>query len=293
MSNNDTYMACAAQHFGAWAVDPLWFSRAVAAVKAGTFEAAEPETSSGSGYEVEDGIAQVPIVGHMIKGDSSFGGTSSIRARKALRSAANDPAVKGVMLVIDSPGGTVAGTAELADEVRAVGRRKPVHAYGEDLMASAAYWVGAQARRVSVNKSAEVGSIGTFTVVEDTSGLKEKYGVKTYVVSTGKYKGAFVDGAPVTEEQLDYIQELVDDLNDQFLSAVSKGRRRDMKDVREWADGRTWIGTKAASMGLVDGVETYSAARRELVKEINRRDEERAARRLVDARLNRLETENR
>src|SRR5690606_27173335 len=164
---------CASQHFGVWAAKPGWLTSMVTAYKAGALpKAAAIPSDSGPGYQIEPGgVATVVIDGMMMKGDSSFGGTSTVRTRRAIRGAAADPNVRAIALRISSPGGHVHGTPELAAEVKAAAATKPVHAFAEDIMASAAYWVASQARSISVNPTGEVGSIGVFGVVEDTSGM--------------------------------------------------------------------------------------------------------------------------
>jgi ClpP class serine protease len=170
-SSNSRVEKCAAQHFGPWMIEPKWFSQAVQAVKAGTFKA-ETVRDDETGYRLYtriSGIAGIAMAGQITKGDSSYGGCSSVRVRKAVRKAVNDDQVTAILLHIDSPGGTVAGTGDLADDVAAADKRKPVYCYVEDLGASAAYWVGSQARRVYANPTAMIGSIGTVAVVEDSS----------------------------------------------------------------------------------------------------------------------------
>jgi len=256
---------CASQHFGAWCVELHWFSQAVSAVNAGRW----PIVAASNGDKADtndlyqttaDGIAIVRIIGQMQKGSSSFGGSSTIRTRMALRQAAADRKVKGILLVIDSPGGTAAGTMELGDDVFAIGQRTPMHTYIEDMGASAAYWVGSQAARISANATAQVGSIGTVAIIEDVSEMADNLGIKVHVISTGPYKGAFAAGTEVTKDHLEYAQELVDDINAHFLAAVSRGRGVPMSRVQEWADGRVWVGGKAKALGLIDAVETFDAA---------------------------------
>src|SRR6185436_13049667 len=139
--------------------------------------------------------------------------------------AAADPSIKTILLLIDSPGGTIAGTAELADSVAAANKIKPVIAHADDQMASAAYWIASQCRMITSNRTALVGSIGTYVEVYDTSKMYENAGVKVHMISTGPHKGALVDGTPVTDDQLAEVQKLVDSLNRHFLAAVSAGRK--------------------------------------------------------------------
>src|SRR5581483_9650939 len=108
--------------------------------------------------------------GMLMKGQSSMGGTSTVMARRDIRQAVADQDVAGILLAIDSPGGTVAGTDDLAAEVRQARTSKPVWAAIDDLGASAAYWVASQTQRVTVNSpTALVGSIGTLQVIRDLS----------------------------------------------------------------------------------------------------------------------------
>jgi signal peptide peptidase SppA len=261
---------CAAQHFGPWMVETAWFERAVAAVKAGIFVAAhrpkaasgeEEDDSRGVAYRMTaDGIAIISIEGQTQKGDSSFGGTCTVRIRQAVRQAVRDPAVKGLMLLIDSPGGTCAGTAELASDIAAAAKVKPLHAHIEDLGASAAYWIASQARHVSATPTSLVGSIGTVAVVEDSSGQLNKEGVVVHVVSTGAYKGAFSPGAPVSEDHLKYLQSYVNGLNEHFLAGVAAGRGVALDRVRTWADGRLHLAADAKAMGMIDAVCGQDAA---------------------------------
>jgi len=260
---------CAAQHFGPWLIEPQWANRAVIAIRAGQWQfrsAASDATAMDERplYTVSDGIAIVRIVGQMQKATSSLGGASTIQTRRALRAAVADKKVNAVLLSVDSPGGTLAGTEALANEVTRTGTAKPTWAYIEDLGASAAYWVASQAVRVSANRTAMVGSIGTVMVIEDTSARAEQEGVKVHVVSTGAFKGAGYDGAPVTEEYVEYAQDLIDKLNASFLTAVKRGRNLAIGKVREVADGRVFVADDAAGLGLIDAVESFDDAFRGL-----------------------------
>ena len=211
--------------------------------------------------KVQDGIALVALHGTLMKQESSVGAaTSTIVARRQIRMAAADPTVNAIMVHVESPGGTAAGTSELATEIAAAAKQKPVWAYIEDLGASAAYWAASQSARVSANATGLVGSIGTFTVVADTSGQAEMDGIKVHVVSTGKYKGAGVPGAKVTDEQLAHIQDRVEQLNTFFLDAVQTGRKLTDEQLAAVSDGRVHIGRDAVAMGLVDAVETFDEA---------------------------------
>jgi signal peptide peptidase SppA len=260
--SESTYKSCAAQHFGPWMIEPQWFTQAVSAVKAGTFKADTVRDSSTGErlYDVQNGVACIGIAGQMTKGESSFGGASTVRTRSAIRKATNDSRVTSIVLQIDSPGGTVSGTADLAADVAAADLRKPVYAFIEDLGCSAAYWVASQARKVYANTTALVGSIGVVAVVEDTSGAMDKAGVKVHVISTGPYKGAFTDGAPVTDAHLADLQREVDQLNEYFMDGVARGRGMSIEQVKKVATGQVWLAAEAKQLGLIDEVSTLDAA---------------------------------
>lgn len=207
--------------------------------------------------QVSDNVAVVSITGSLMKQQSSMGGgTSTAMAKRTIRALANDPNIGAIVLRIDSPGGTVAGTEELAAEIANANKKKPVLAYIEDLGASAAYWVASQAREISANATALVGSIGTYGVVQDMSALAAKEGVKVHVVRAGAYKGAGVPGTEVTQGQLAEMQRTVNALNSHFLNGVANGRGMAIERVQTLADGRVHIASEAKSIGLIDHIST-------------------------------------
>lgn len=218
-----------------------------------------------------DGIAIIDVVGTLQKARSSMGGTSTTMLRQAVRSAAKDADIKGIMLRIDSPGGTVAGNDEAAQEIAKAAGLKPVWSYVEDLGASAAYWLASQSSKIIVNRTGRVGSIGTYMAVADYSAAAEKEGVKVYVVRAGEFKGSGEPGTEITAKQLAEWQRQVDELNSFFLQAVASGRGRDMATVQSWADGRVHIGQSAVDLGLADGVASFEDALSAMSRAINPR----------------------
>lgn len=210
------------------------------------------------GVDVQDGVAIVSIVGPMTKSPTSFDpGASTVLARRQIRAAAADDAVRAILLRIDSPGGSVSGTDDLAQDVAAARGKKPCYAYIEDMGCSAAYWVASQCNKVFASKTALVGSIGTYMALTDYSRMAENAGIRVHVISTGKLKGAGVPGAPITDEQLASFKQTVDDLNAHFLAAVAKGRRMARAKVEALADGGVHVGEKAVALGLVDEIASF------------------------------------
>jgi len=206
------------QYFGLWAVEShrflATFDRVArmdlfSHVAANT---AEPQASARkSATKMGDDIAVLDIRGTMTKRGSSLAGGGMIEVRQQLRQAIADPEVEGILLRIDSPGGTVSGTADLANDVFKANKRKPVLAFAEDLAASAAFWVASQADAIIANtETAMVGSIGTFIGLHDLSGAAGQQGIRPIVIKSGQFKGAGFPGTEITTEQVAEWQTLVD-----------------------------------------------------------------------------------
>lgn len=272
------------EYFKLWLVYQPWFSRAVAAYADGLLplmSAEEREKDNATrrgqigdllqpqmlrndeggqiqGLEVgPNGMAILPIMGHMMKESSSFGGCSTVACRRLIRQAVRNESVTGLMMYVDSPGGSAAGTFELAAEVARAREHIPVRAHIEDIGASAAYWVASQSERITANKMGEVGSIGTVALLVDDSLEQEAMGRKVHVISTGEYKGAGAPGAPITDRQLEAFREQVNDINGHFLAGVAGGRGMSEERLEGVADGRVFIAEKAEGLGLIDGVATF------------------------------------
>ncbi|MBT8199591.1 MAG: S49 family peptidase [Acidimicrobiia bacterium] len=279
---------CFASHMGLWLVEPMWFTSAVASIKAG---AAGPALALGDNpsqdvsAELIDGIAHIPIMGPLSKSGGKFG-QSTVRTRGVIREAAASDRVAGIMLHVDSPGGSAFGTEELAQEVARAASVKPVHSHVSGLAASAAYWAASASHRITAAPVSEVGSIGTVAVVEDSSGAADAQGISVHVISTGDFKGAFAPGAPVSEEHLSDLQRRVDAINSHFLRAVQGGRKMPKSEVASLADGRVHISQDAANLGLIDGVGSLEQAIDRLAKDAGIKRRNTSARsRLARARM--------
>ena len=213
-------------------------------------------------------VAVIRVQGTLMKASSSLGGTGTVQMRRDIRKAAADADTSAIMLVIDSPGGTVAGTSDLSDEVRAATKKKPVYAFVQDLCASAAYWVASQADKIYANSdTAMIGSIGTFMSLMDMSKYAEKEGIEAVVFATGTLKGAGTPGTAVTEEQRGHFQSIVDQSQKSFDAAVKQGRGMTDKQMSAVRPGGVFLAQEAISNGLIDGVQPFESALSELIKE--------------------------
>lgn len=213
-------------------------------------------------YEIVDGVAVIPVQGVIARRANLFtsisGGASSDLIARDLRAAASNSRVSAILLQVDSPGGTVAGTQQLASLVREVDASKPVVAVGDGTMASAAYWIAAAARQVFVaDGTTEVGSIGVVTAHRDISGAQAQAGTKVTEIYAGQYKRIASTYAALTESGRAYMQDQVDYLYTQFVQAVADYRGVSVDQVlADMADGRIFHGQRAVDAGLVDGIAT-------------------------------------
>ncbi len=211
-------------------------------------------------YEVQNGVAVISVSGVLVKYDGLLtqllGGVSTQTISQIFSDALDNDAVESILLVVDSPGGQVAGTADLATLIAS--SAKPVTAYVSDMAASGAYWLASQCDTIIANPTACIGSIGVYCVLEDNSRLYEDAGVKVTLVKAGAYKGVGADGVPITDDQIADQQREIDGLYRIFVSSVAKGRGLSIADATKLATGQTWLASEAVKLKLIDGVDTLS-----------------------------------
>ncbi len=167
-----------------------------------------------------------------------------------LRAAEADPAVRAVVIEINSPGGGVVASADIHAAVREM--TKPVVATMVDVGASGGYYVAAGAQRILVRPSTITGSIGVIATFVNADGLFDKLGIEQQVVKTGPYKDQGSLYRPLTEEELEMLQALLEDSLDRFIDAIAEGRDMPEQRVRRLADGRIMSGRQAVDLGLAD-----------------------------------------
>ena len=206
-------------------------------------------------------IAIIEIRGAMTKQGSSLSDAGSmVRMRQAMRSARLNPDIDAVLVLIDSPGGTVTGLAELADEYAALSAMKPTLTFVEDQMCSAAMWVGVQGREVWANADhTTVGSKGVFVGLYDCSEQAAASGIKPVVIRTGDLKGAGFPGEQFTDDQRAMWQTLVNAANSSFDKAMGK-RNLSEEAKAELSRGGVFTAKAAVSMGLIDGISSFDDA---------------------------------
>jgi signal peptide peptidase SppA len=210
-------------------------------------------------YPVVDGIAVIEISGVLIHrggwiGQSS-GQTSYEGIAAQIEAAARNPSVRAVALEIDSFGGEVAGVFDLADQIRAMRRDKPVWAFVAEHAFSAGYALASQANRILLPRTGAVGSIGVVVMHADLSGQLDQDGVRVTLIHSGKHK---VDGnpyEPLPENMRDDIQREIDVLRFLFAETVAAGRAERLnQDAALATEAATFRGVDAVSAGLADEV---------------------------------------
>lgn len=215
-------------------------------------------------YDVQNGVAVVPLEGVLAKRMSLFssisGGQSYQSFQQELQQALDDPDVKAIILSIDSPGGTVDGVQAAADAVYAARDVKPIYAFVDGQMCSAAYLIGSSASQAYIGSDFDVvGSIGVVTQHIDTSAAEYMRGVKVTDITAGKYKRIASQHAPLSPEGRSAIQDQLDHMYSVFVDAVARNRGVNVDTVlSRMADGRIFTGQKAIDAGLVDGKMTLT-----------------------------------
>lgn len=206
-------------------------------------------------------VAILPIFGTIsqrmnVMSDFS-GGTSTEKFTTSFRQAMADSSVKAIVLNVDSPGGTIYGVDELASEIYKARGEKRVVAIANSLSASAAYWIGSAAEEFSVTPGGEVGSIGVFAAHMDESTALAAEGIKTTLISAGKYKTEGNPYEPLSEEARTAMQSRVDDYYGMFVDAVARNRGVTAGRVKTgYGQGRVMGAQDALKAGMVDRVAT-------------------------------------
>lgn len=260
---------CAEQLMGLWAIQPSTFTSMFEAVKSygipiikqSEHEPDERELQKEQdriGFERIGNVAIFNVSGIILKRRTSFGEmfteVSTLTLRRGIRNAIDDPDIESMVLMIDSPGGTTEGTHALLEDLARAREAMPVMAHIEDLGASAAWFIAAQAHKIIVSPGALVGSLGTFAHVVDSSGRAKMEGMQHHIIKAGEHKGDFQPGMPITESQLDDFQREVDDVNEIFMVTSAEGRGITLDQIKELADGRIHVGEKAVAVGLADSI---------------------------------------
>ena len=200
---------------------------------------------------------------------------SAEKVMTALQAAFKDKNTQGVILRINSPGGSPVQSQLIYDEMRRLRKKYPdipLYAVVEDICASGGYFVASGADRIYVAKSSIVGSIGVLMNGFGFTGLMEKLGVERRLVTAGENKGMLDPFSPLDPKDAEHIKKMMADIHQQFIGVVREGRGKRLKEAPEIFSGLIWTGQRSIDLGLADGLGSLEYVAREVIKAEDIRD---------------------
>jgi protease-4 len=192
-----------------------------------------------------------------------------------LQAAFEDKHTAGVILRINSPGGSPVQSGIINDEMRrlrAAHPEIPLHVVVEDVCASGGYYVAAAADKIFVDKASIVGSIGVLMDGFGFTGTMEKLGVERRLLTAGESKGFLDPFSPQNENHKDHAKQMLGEIHQQFIDVVRKGRGKRLKETPEMFSGLMWSGAKSIELGLADGYGTVDSVARDVFNASDIRD---------------------
>ena len=204
-----------------------------------------------------------------IKGEIADGSEASAdNIVASMRAALEDTGSQGLILLINSPGGSPVQAGIINDEIvrlKAL-HHKPIYAVVEESCASAAYYIAAAADKIYVDKASIVGSIGVLMDGFGFTGLMDKLGVERRLMTAGENKGFMDPFSPQTEAQRKHAQGMLNHIHSQFIAVVKKGRGDRLKETPDMFSGLFWTGQQAVELGLADELASMDQVARDVIK---------------------------
>ena len=186
-----------------------------------------------------------------------------------LQDAFKDKRTQGVILRINSPGGSPVQAGHINDEIKRLRAKYPnipLYAVVEDICASGGYYVAVAADQIYVDKGSIVGSIGVLMDGFGFTGLMDKLGVERRLLAAGKNKGFLDPFSPVEADQKQYAETMLGEIHQQFITVVRQGRGKRLKETPELFSGLLWVGTRSVELGLADALGSVDYVAREIIK---------------------------
>jgi protease-4 len=215
--------------------------------------------------------AMVEVSGIIAPGSDA----SAEKITTALQAAFKDKSTQGVVVRINSPGGSPVQSQAIYDEMKRLRKKHPeipLYAVVEDVCASGGYFVASAADRIYVGRASIVGSIGVLMNGFGFTGLMEKVGVERRLVTSGENKAMLDPFSPVDPKDVEHVKTLMADIHQQFIGAVKEGRGKRLKESPEIFSGLIWTGQKSVDLGLADGFGSLEFVAREVIKAEDIRD---------------------
>lgn len=197
---------------------------------------------------------------------------SADRVIEGLQKAFKDRNTKGVILRINSPGGSPVQAGQINDEIRRLRAKYPdipLYAVVDDICASGGYYVAAAADKIYVDKASIIGSIGVLINGFGFTGSMEKLGVERRLITAGANKGFLDPFSPEDPKQKEYAQNMVEEIHQQFIDVVRKGRGTRLKETPDMFSGLVWHGAKSVELGLADAFGSVDSVARDVIKAEN------------------------
>ncbi len=194
---------------------------------------------------------------------------SAEKITSALQAAFKDKNTQGVVLRINSPGGSPVQSQTIYDEMRRLRKKYPdipLYVVVEDICASGGYFVAAGADRIYVSRSSIVGSIGVLMNGFGFTGLMEKLGIERRLITAGENKGMLDPFSPMAEKDREHALTLIKDVHEQFIRVVREGRGKRLKETPDMFSGLIWTGQKSVELGLADGFGSLDSVARDVIK---------------------------
>ena len=218
----------------------------------------------GDGVSIKEHTALIDLQG-VIAADQA----SADSVIGSLQGAFEDKKTKGVVLRINSPGGSPVQAGQIYDEIRrlrALHPKVPLYAVVDDICASGGYYVAAGADRIFVDKASIVGSIGVLMDGFGFTQTMEKLGVERRLLTAGENKGFLDPFSPADPEQQAFAKQMLEEIHGQFIGVVREGRGKRLKETPDMFSGLVWSGEKSIQLGLADGLGTVESVARDVIK---------------------------
>jgi protease IV len=216
------------------------------------------------GVSIKEHTALIDLQGVIASDEASADSIIS-----SLQGAFEDKKTKGVILRINSPGGSPVQAGQIYDEIRrlrALHPKIPLYAVVDDICASGGYYVAVGADKIFVDKASIVGSIGVLMDGFGFTGTMQKLGVERRLLTAGENKGFLDPFSPVDPKQEAYAKQMLEEIHNQFIGVVRQGRGKRLKETPDMFSGLVWSGEKSIELGLADGLGNVDSVARDVIK---------------------------
>jgi len=216
---------------------------------ASTFQTQQGRPARGRGT-----VAVIYVEGDLVDGDGFTGSVGGDRFAREIRQLRLNQTVDAIVVRVNSPGGSVTAAETIQRELALAAEEMPVIVSFGSVAASGGYWISTGAERIFAQPNTITGSIGVFGILPNFQQIANRHGITFDVARTGRYADVFSLVRPKTEDEMELIQEVVDEIYHDFLERVARGRNMTIEQADALGQGRIWSGQEAMRQGLVDEI---------------------------------------